>query len=139
MPRINSRLFIKDRELTFSASTSSGPGGQHVNRVATRVTLLFDVDESPSLSASQKLRIREALATRISRQGILRVVSSRHRSQRANRAATIERFMDLIAEAVRPRTQRRKTAIPRGQRRRRLDRKRRRGAQKRLRTQPDED
>ncbi|MDP6601456.1 MAG: alternative ribosome rescue aminoacyl-tRNA hydrolase ArfB [Phycisphaerales bacterium] len=138
MPRIDSRLFIKDRELTFSASTSSGPGGQHVNRVATRVTLLFDVDGSASLSATQKQRVREALATRINREGILRVVSSRHRSQRANRAATIERFIGLIAEAVRPRTRRRKTVVPRAQRRRRMDQKRRRGAQKRLRTQPED-
>jgi ribosome-associated protein len=138
MPRIDSRLFIKDRELTFSASTSSGPGGQHVNRVATRVTLLFDVDGSASLSAIQKQRVREALATRINREGTLRVVSSRHRSQRANRAATIERFIGLIAEAVRPRTRRRKTVVPRAQRRRRMDQKRRRGAQKRLRTQPED-
>ena len=138
MPRIDSRLFIKDRELTFSASTSSGPGGQHVNRVATRVTPLFDVDGSASLSAIQKQRVREALATRINREGTLRVVSSRHRSQRANRAATIERFIGLIAEAVRPRTRRRKTVVPRAQRRRRMDQKRRRGAQKRLRTQPED-
>ncbi|HIN09714.1 MAG TPA: aminoacyl-tRNA hydrolase, partial [Phycisphaerales bacterium] len=50
MIQINSNLSIPKRELQFAYSTSSGPGGQHANKVATRVTLLFDVHSSPSLS-----------------------------------------------------------------------------------------
>lgn len=136
MPRINDRLTIPDAELTFTASTGSGPGGQSVNRVATRITLRFDVDESPSLSATQKRRIHDVLATRISRAGILRVVSSRHRSQLANRKATIARFSELLANALRRRRPRKRRGVPAAQRRRRLEQKRRRGAVKQLRSRP---
>jgi ribosome-associated protein len=120
-------------ELRFTYSRSSGPGGQHVNRVETRVTLLFDVDGSPSLSETQKLRIRSHLATRINKDGMLRVVSQRHRTREGNRRAAIERFEELLAEALRPRRARRKTRVSAAERRRRVDSKRRRGEVKRLR------
>lgn len=139
MPRINDRLTIPDAELSFSASTGSGPGGQSVNRVATRITLRFDVDASPSLTPAQKQRLQNALSTRISRAGILRVVSSRHRSQQANRKATISRFSELLANALRRRSPRKPRRVPAAQRRRRLERKRRRGAVKRLRSRPGDD
>jgi len=120
-------------ELRFTYSRSSGPGGQHVNRVETRVTLLFDVDGSPSLSETQKLRIRSHLATRINKDGVLRVVSQRYRTREGNRRAAIERFEELLAEALRPRRVRRKTRVSAAERRRRVDSKRRRGDVKRLR------
>ena len=63
MPRIDDRLTIPDDELHFGYSRSSGPGGQNVNRVETRVTLGFDVAASPSLSETQKRRLGEQLAT----------------------------------------------------------------------------
>ena len=74
-------------ELSYRTSRSSGPGGQHVNKVETRVTVLFDLDGSPSLSEAQKERVRERLPTRITKAGVLWVVSQKHRSQKANRDA----------------------------------------------------
>jgi len=120
-------------ELRFTYSRSGGPGGQHVNRVETRVTLLFDVDDSARLSDEQKRRVHRRLATRINKEGEMRVVSQRHRTREANRRAAIERFDELLEEALRPRTPRRKTRVPAAARRRRLEAKRRRGDLKRQR------
>ena len=75
MIQINQQLAIADDELSFSASRSSGPGGQNVNKVNTRVTLWFDVAGSPSLSADQKQALLARLANRITREGMLQVVS----------------------------------------------------------------
>jgi ribosome-associated protein len=130
------RLEIDQNELSFSYARSSGPGGQHVNRVETRVTLRFDVAGSPSLTEEQRERVLRRLATRINKDGVLRVVSQRHRTREANRRAAVERFHELLAEALRPRRVRRKTRVPRAARRRRLESKRRRGEVKQLRRKP---
>ena len=117
---------IPEHEISFTFSRSAGPGGQNVNKVSTRVTLRFDVAASPSLSAAEKRLLRERLASRISRAGVMRVVSSRHRSQAKNRAAARERFAALLAEALRPEKPRRPTRPRPGARERRLAAKRRR-------------
>jgi ribosome-associated protein len=127
---------IAQGELQFAYSRSSGPGGQNVNRVETRVTLLFDVDASPSLTDSEKQRIRHRLATRINKEGVLRVVSQRFRTREANRRAAVERFEELLAEALRRKRPRRKTRVPRAVKRRRIESKRRRGEIKRSRSKP---
>jgi ribosome-associated protein len=85
MIEINRNLSIPEHELSFTTARSGGPGGQHVNKVSSRVTLWFNVAESPSLSAFQKRRIMSRLATRINQRGELRVVAQQHRSQIANR------------------------------------------------------
>jgi len=133
---INPRLSIPEREITFATSTSSGPGGQHVNRVETRVTLLFDLEASESLNAEQRERIRERLATRINKAGVLRVSSQKHRSQAANREAAAERFAALLADALEEEPPRKPTRPSRAAKRRRLRKKRRRGEIKRLRKPP---
>ena len=133
---INPRLSIPEREIAFATSTSSGPGGQHVNRVETRVTLLFDLEASESLSAEQRERIRERLATRINKAGVLRVTSQKHRSQAANREAATERFAALLADALEEEPSRKPTRPSRAAKRRRLRKKRRRGEIKRLRKPP---
>ena len=88
---ITSDVSIQADELSVVFSRSSGPGGQNVNKVSTRATVLFDVALSPSLTDEQKRKIRERLATRVSGEGVLRVSSQRERSQSANRAAARER------------------------------------------------
>lgn len=112
MVQISKNLTIPSREFSFTFSRSSKPGGQNVNKVNTRVTLWFDVINSTSLSPEQKSRLLRELATRINKNGILRVVSLRHRSQAANRQAALERFVELLKEAlkkVRPRKNTKKT------------------------------
>lgn len=126
---------IPEDELTFQASRSSGPGGQHVNKVSSRVTLYFDVASSPSLSEAQKQRLLTRLATRINRNGILRVVSQQHRSQIANRDAAKARFVALLQEALTSETPRKPTRPSRQVKQRRLEEKRRRRSVKRQRSE----
>ncbi|MCK4549190.1 MAG: aminoacyl-tRNA hydrolase [Candidatus Krumholzibacteria bacterium] len=138
MVRINSSLSIPESEISFTFSRSSGPGGQNVNKLNTRATLRFDVARSPSLSDAQRDRILEKLPTRISREGILRVVSQKHRTQKMNRDAATERFAELLRDALVRRRPRKKRGIPAGVRRKRLEDKRRRSRLKTGRTRPSE-
>lgn len=124
-------LDIPEEELSFATSRSSGPGGQNVNKVNTRVTLLWNVDESPSISEGQRERLRGLLCGRISRAGVLRVVSQRHRTQLANREAVLERFAGLVREALTEAPERIAVEAPERLNVRRLEEKRRRGRLKR--------
>lgn len=129
-------LNIDSKEFTFETARSGGPGGQHVNKVSTRVTLCFNVLASASLSASQKRRILEQLSNRVNAEGVLRVTSRRHRSQAANRNAAVQRFYELVEAALaRPRA-RIPTRKPAAAVRRRLDTKNRRSQLKRRRRRP---
>ncbi len=130
---VDDQLVLPERELSYRSSRSSGPGGQNVNKVETRVTLLFDIPGSAVLDETQKDVIRRQLATRINKKGVLRVVSQRHRTQNANREAARTKLAELLAEALRPRRPRRPTKTPKGVRRRRLEDKKRRGELKRRR------
>jgi ribosome-associated protein len=139
MPRINDDLTIDDSELQFEFARSSGPGGQNVNKVETKVRLLFDVPRSPSLTARQRELIEDRLSTRITKAGLLHVTSQKHRSREANRKATVERFVELIDDALRESEPRRRTKTPRAARKRRLEDKRRRARKKAMRSRPDEE
>ena len=121
MIQITENLSISDDELKFSATRSSGPGGQHVNKVNTRITLWFDVGQSPSLTLEQKNRIMSRLKTRISKDKRFRVISQRHRSQIANREAAIERFSQLLKEALTELPPRKKTKVSKSANQRRID------------------
>ena len=139
MPRINDHLRIDDDEVRFEFARSSGPGGQNVNKVETKVRLLFDLRGSRSLGPDQKRRIEERLKTRITKDGVLHVASQRHRSREANRRATVERFVELLAEALEEEEPRVRTKVPTVQRTRRLESKRRRSQKKAMRSRPDEE
>lgn len=133
MIRINERLSIPMQELRFTASRSSGPGGQNVNKVNSRVTLHFDVGESPSIEPSDRRRILQALATRINRDGVLKLHTGIHRSQAANREALIRRFAELLELALRRRRVRRPTRPGARAKARRLTQKKQRGQLKKTR------
>ncbi len=122
---------IPREELTFTAARSGGPGGQNVNKVSTRVTLRFDVPGSTALTDLQKARIRSRLGTRISGEGVLRVVSQGSRSQARNREAAVARLAALLGDALRVETPRTRTRVPPAQKQRRLEEKRQRGVLKR--------
>jgi len=134
--RIQEAFEPDERELSFEYTRSGGPGGQNVNKLNTRVTVLFDVAASPSLSDEQKARIHRKLPTRISSGGVLRVSSQRHRTQAANKAAAIERLRELLREALTRTPVRKKTRVPRGAVERRLQAKKRRSGTKDSRRSP---
>ena len=134
---INGHTAIAEDELMFKVSRSSGPGGQNVNKLNTRVTLFLDVAASASFSQVQKQRIRTELSTRVDKRGVLRVVSQKHRTQEANRRAAIERLCELLAEALKPRPVRKKTKMPARAHRRRLKDKKHRSVVKNRRTNRD--
>jgi len=136
---INGRLEIQEYEISYTFSRSSKPGGQNVNKVSTRVTLLFDVEASQSLTDRQRERIEESLASRIGRDGIFRVASQKYRTQKANREAALDRFVTLLAGALKTRRRRRPTAVPRQVREGRLEAKKRRSRIKKARTRPSPD
>ncbi len=123
---IKNGIEIPERELRFTFSRSSGPGGQNVNKVNTRVTLNFDLDGSKSLTEEEKIRIRKSLASRISQNGVLKVTAGYHRSQKANREAAIKRFSQLMEWALSEKKPRKRTKLPRAAKERRLREKRHR-------------
>src|SRR5688572_19620146 len=136
---INTGLSIPQSELTFRASRSGGPGGQHVNTSSTRVELVWDLANSPSLTPEQRDRLMEKLATRISGEGLLSLASSATRTQHRNREDVTERFRNLLSEALEIEKPRKKTRPPRAAKEERLRSKKHRSEIKKLRGPGDID
>ncbi len=138
---ITDTVSIPMSELQFRFARSGGPGGQHVNRSATQVELLFDVVNSPSLDEEQRQRVLSKLKSRIDKEGVLHLVSQETRSQLRNREEAVERFRELMRDALHVPKSRRPTRPSRAVRERRLEEKRRRSGTKRDRrpVQPDTD
>lgn len=137
--QINERVAIPLEELTFRASRSGGPGGQHVNTSSTRIELWWDLGASPSLDEAARARARHRLATRLGTDGRLRLVSSGSRSQTQNRREVVERFRLLLAEALRVPKKRKATKPTRASRERRLGEKRKQSEAKQRRRRPGPD
>ena len=137
MIRITDRIEICEDELSFKFSRSGGPGGQNVNKVNTRVTVLFDVAKCESFSEAQKRRILKRLSGRANKDGVVRVASQRYRTQKTNSRAAVERLCELLREALKAKLMRKKTKVPEYARRRRLEEKRRRSMLKRQRAEKD--
>ena len=130
-------MYIPEDALAFKVSRSGGPGGQNVNKLSTRVTVFFDVGRCVSLSDAQKQRILARLASRADKNGVIRVVCQKHRTQRANRTGAMERLEQLVADALKVRPVRIDTEVPYAAKQRRLDSKRQRGLLKRQRGTKD--
>lgn len=135
---INDSLRIPRAELSFRATRSGGPGGQHVNTSSTRIELIWNIATSPSLTDAERARLLERLANRIDTEGVLRLVAAGSRSQARNREEVMERFRLVVAAALRVPKARRKTRPSRAARERRLQEKRHRSEIKRRRRSIDE-
>ncbi|MFC1676762.1 alternative ribosome rescue aminoacyl-tRNA hydrolase ArfB [Planctomycetota bacterium] len=133
MLKITNNISISPDSITFTFSRSSGPGGQNVNKVNTRVTAYFDVATCPAFSDTQRRTILRRLATRVDKNGVVRVVSQRHRTQKANRQAAVERLEELLRNALWKKPVRKKTRVPYAARQKRLEGKRQRSALKKQR------
>ena len=130
---VNDSVRVPRAELTYRATRSGGPGGQHVNTSSTRVELAWDVDGSPSVSDEERARIREKLSNRISGEGLLLLSASEHRSQNRNKEAVTERFVELVRQALVVQAKRKKTRPSKAAREARLHAKKHRSEVKRRR------
>lgn len=124
-------------ELTFKAIRSSGSGGQHVNKVATKIVLYFDLVNSNYLDEEQKLRLHSILKNRINKEGILILSSGQSRSQLKNKTTAINRFLDIIQQGLKEEKERKKTKLPQAVKRKRLEDKRKASEKKANRRKPD--
>lgn len=124
---------IGSGELKFATSRSSGPGGQNVNKVNTKVELRFNVPGSPFLTDAEKDIIQEALKNRISNDGDLLVISQSERTQLQNKKKAEDAFYLLIAKALTPKKERRATRPTKASKERRIEEKKKHGQIKSLR------
>ncbi|MBB4658464.1 ribosome-associated protein [Parvularcula dongshanensis] len=131
--RISDRVTIEDWEVTESFTTSGGPGGQNVNKVATAVELRFEAARSPNLPAPVKARLRRLAGRRWTQDGALVLHVQETRSQARNREIARARLADLIRDALTPPKPRIRTRPTLASKRRRLEAKTRRGQVKSLR------
>jgi ribosome-associated protein len=133
MIEVGDRIRIPEDELEFQYVRSSGPGGQNVNKVATKAVLRWAVASSPSLPEPVRARFMERHANRINAEGELVISCDSSRSQSQNAAECLDRLRELIAEVADPPRPRKRTRPSPGAKRRRLANKRRQADKKKQR------
>ena len=127
---INDKVQVPLSELVYTASRSSGPGGQHVNTTDSRIQVRWNVLETAPLTETERARVRNKLASRLTESGDLILASDAHRSQHRNREEVTERLAAMLREALIPPKPRKKTKPTRASRERRLDEKRKKSRTK---------
>lgn len=130
---VTDRVAIPENEIEKRFGTSSGPGGQNVNKVSTRVELRFDLEATESLPEWAIRRLKTLERGRITKDGVLRIVCQAHREQGRNVTEARERLAEAIRQALARPVKRKATRPTRASKERRLEGKRRRSQIKRSR------
>jgi len=133
MIQVTPHIAIDESELVESFVRSSGPGGQNVNKVSSAVQLRFDARHSPSLPNDVAIRLMKIAGKRLTKDGVIVIAAQQHRQQERNRADARERLFEMIREAAIPPVPRRATKVPRSEKKKRLEGKKRRSEIKGLR------
>jgi ribosome-associated protein len=134
--RVSDRIAVPMREIELRYVRSSGPGGQNVNKVASKAMLRFNLRGSRALPDAARDRALARLASRLTRDGALVLSSGTYRDQARNRDAVLARLQRMLADAIRAPIRRRPTAPSAASRERRLTGKRVRSERKRARQRP---
>ena len=133
---ISPTIGLQDHEVQFQATLASGPGGQHVNKTSSAIQLSFDIAHS-SLPREVKQRLLRRPDQRISKDGVITIKAQDHRSQLRNKEEALQRLKEFIRPALQTPKARIATKPSRAARKKRLDKKIRHGALKKLRRNPD--
>jgi ribosome-associated protein len=128
---------LLESELVFTTSRSSGPGGQNVNKVNSKVTLQFDVMNSRVLTAEEKDTIGRKLSARLTREGVLMISAQDKRSQLQNRDAVVAKFDKLLQKAFERKKKRKPTRPSKAAVQDRIRQKKQRGEKKKWRQKPE--
>ena len=139
MIKITDTIQIEPWEITESFMRSSGPGGQHINKVSSAVELRFEAERSPNLSTYVKVRLKKLAGRKWTKDGAIIITAEKHRLQPMNRALAQEKLIELIVEATKRPKYRIKTKPTRASQRRRVDTKTKRGHVKTLRGRVTDD
>ena len=125
------------QELDFKAVRSGGAGGQHVNKVSTKVELSFDLKNSKALSPNQKARVIRQLESKLTKENVLNLSCDETRSQHRNKDLAIKRFLEIMRMGLRVPKVRRKTKPKRSAIEKRLKSKKKNAEKKARRQRPD--
>jgi ribosome-associated protein len=136
---IEEDVVIPGGELWFTASRAGGPGGQHVNKTSSRVTLHWNLSETSALTPAQKKRAVAKLGSRLNKDGVLQIHVDDSRSQKTNLQVARDRLAVLVRDAIKAKKRRVPTKVSKGAKRRRLEDKSKKSEIKRLRSKPTEE
>jgi ribosome-associated protein len=136
---VNDAIQVPDEEFAWSFARSGGPGGQNVNKVASKAVLRWDLANSPSVPGPVKERFRALFRRRLTTEGEVVITGQRFRDQERNREDCLEKLAELLREAATVPEVRRPTKPTKGSRRRRVEAKRRKSATKAARRPPGAD
>lgn len=124
------------QELMFKAIRSSGAGGQHVNKVSSKVVLTWDIGSTMGLTEEERQYLQSRLANRLSKDNMYQLEVDQTRSQIKNKEIAIVRFFDTIEKGLQKPKERRETKIPKSVKRKRADSKQKMSLKKALRQRP---
>jgi len=125
------------QELVYKAVKSSGPGGQHVNKTASKVIVQFDIPSSAALSEDERSLLLEKLSSRLTNEGVLIMDSSESRSQHKNKELVTDRLLEVVSSALKKDKPRKKTRPTKASKLKRLHEKKAKSAIKADRRKPD--